>query len=160
MQVLKVLVKRGQKYFYDPGYGDQAMSPTNKYYYDMPIEGFPMAREFRQSMIDKGFLQNKYDKITPSILESYGSSSTPSLDNRIFYMSPPSKYGPFSDILNDMPSWLAPTIGTGVGIGIGLNSQKEEKDAKLKKGGFVNVELTEDEALAYVQNGYIVEAIN
>ena len=38
--------------------------------------------------------------------------------------------------------------------------QDQWKDLGYKKGGFVDVELTEDEALAYAQNGYIVEAIN
>jgi hypothetical protein len=41
-----------------------------------------------------------------------------------------------------------------------LRRQQQYKDLGYKKGGFINIELTDREALMYAQNGYIVEAIN
>lgn len=146
------VLRAGQDYFYNPKRGFAYESPTNKYNYYLPDEGFPMAREFRQDLLDKGYLGSKYEKITPSILTEYGKSSKPTSDNRSFYMTPPSKYGAFSDILNDMPSWLAPTIGTGFGVGVSLSNEKD--------GGIIEMNLTEDEAKMYREGGYILEEIN
>lgn len=113
-------------YFYNPGKDN----PLRSY----PNEGYPFAREARRSMIDKGILNNTFDKITPFKLLKHTLTkevNDPIVglanNKRLTTVFPFWKWGKLSKIMNNMNT-VAPIIGGAGLLGAGALQQQ-------KKGG-------------------------
>jgi hypothetical protein len=114
------------EYFYNP-------SKNNPLRY-FPNEGYAFAREARRSMIDKGILNDTFDKVTPFKLLKHTLTkevNDPIVglanNKRLTTVFPFWKWGKLSKIINNMNT-VAPIIGGAGLLGAGALQQQ-------KKGG-------------------------
>jgi len=107
-------------------------------------EAYPFAVEQRRKMIERGILNDRYDKITPWKLLKTRIAATKNTDSnfiegdRLIKFTPPWKYGGLSKIMNEAPAVLPAAIGGAGAAAVGANKLQEQKNGnksvKYKEG--------------------------
>jgi len=136
--------------------GDEQVARDFKYFMDAngrtyKNENLPFIAEFRQSMLDHGLINSRYQPINPSKLnEAAGYVASIDLNNlpnagsnflrgnRIIKFTPPSLYQGLSDLMNRAPlSTIGATGASGLGLNFILN-KSNNKSSEFLRGGLIN----------------------
>jgi hypothetical protein len=118
------------------------------------------AAEVRENLLQRNILKNRYDPITPEMLEKhfemYQNTKRNKYNLRLYEIMTKDKnnFKILSEALNRMPAVIPPVAIVGAGLtGAGLLEQK-------KNGGFIEAELSDKEIKDLKAQGYIIEEIN
>ncbi len=129
-------------------------------------EVLPYAQELKQVLLDRGLIDDWFQEITPDILakakqtisqepagfytaDMLGNVENATSTTRLLDITDPSRYEQLSNSLNKIAPVAVPAAAVGTG------TMMNEQD-----GGFIERELTKEDALKYAQNGYIVEEMH
>ena len=146
--------------------GDYTFANDIKKVQQLSSEVLPYAQELKQVLLDRGLIDDWFQEITPDILakakqtlsqepagfytaDMLGNVENATSTTRLLDITDPSRYQQLSNSLNKVAPVAVPAAAVGTG------TMMNEQD-----GGFMERELTKEDALKYAQNGYIVEEMH
>lgn len=121
--------------------------------------------EIRENMLQRGIIKNRYDKITPEMLKEhyriYKNTKGDKYFLRTYDVMKNNKknFEILSRAINKLPAVLPIGIGVGAAGAAAAGSSNGGDETNYKKGGSIQLELSDAEIQDYIKRGYVIEEV-